>query len=54
MSLTTSLTGNAQFSILAIIPLFLIGGVIFISLPKETPIDNQGKIGFYQTEKQSS
>lgn len=35
MALTTSLTGNAQYSILAIIPLFIIGLFIFISLPKE-------------------
>lgn len=34
MSLTTTLTGNAQLSILAIIPLFVIGFVVFISLPK--------------------
>src|SRR5690606_25929172 len=34
MSLTTTLTGNAKFSILAIIPLFIIGGIIFIALPK--------------------
>ncbi|WP_379153650.1 MFS transporter [Paenibacillus sp. sgz5001063] len=34
MSLTTTLTGDASFSILAIIPLFLIGSLIFISLPK--------------------
>jgi UMF1 family MFS transporter len=35
MSLTTTLTGNAKFSILGIIPLFLIGFAIFITLPKE-------------------
>jgi MFS transporter, UMF1 family len=34
MSLTTTLTGNANLSILAIIPLFLIGFFIFITLPK--------------------
>lgn len=34
MSLTTTLTGNASFSILAIIPLFLIGFLVFITLPK--------------------
>lgn len=34
MSLTTTLTGNASFSILAIIPLFLIGLLVFITLPK--------------------
>ncbi|MCL6605300.1 MAG: MFS transporter [Paenibacillus sp.] len=35
MSLTTTLTGNANVSILAIIPLFLIGLGIFITLPKQ-------------------
>ncbi|WFR55692.1 MFS transporter [Anaerocolumna sp. AGMB13025] len=35
MSLTTTLTGNAKLSILGIIPLFLIGFAIFITLPKE-------------------
>jgi UMF1 family MFS transporter len=35
MALTTTLTGNAKFSILAIIPLFIIGLVIFLALPKE-------------------
>ncbi|WP_211750228.1 MFS transporter [Paenibacillus sp. Marseille-Q4541] len=35
MSLTTTLTGNAKFSILAIIPLFIIGFFVFITLPKE-------------------
>ncbi|GEM04649.1 permease [Halolactibacillus miurensis] len=34
MALTTSLTGNAQYSILAIIPLFIIGLTVFITLPK--------------------
>jgi UMF1 family MFS transporter len=34
MSLTTTLTGEARFSILSIIPLFLIGFFIFITLPK--------------------
>ncbi len=34
MSLTTTLTGNAKLSILAIIPLFIIGFVVFIALPK--------------------
>jgi len=34
MSLTTTLTGNAQLSILAIIPLFVIGLFVFITLPK--------------------
>jgi len=35
MSLTTTITGNAKLSILAIIPLFIIGFVVFITLPKE-------------------
>lgn len=35
MSLTTAITGNARWSILGIIPLFLIGFVIFMTLPKE-------------------
>ena len=36
MSLTTTLTGNAKLSILAIIPLFIIGFVVFITLPKSS------------------
>ncbi len=35
MSLTTTLTGNAKLSILAIIPLFIIGLVIFINISVE-------------------
>ncbi|HAQ41339.1 MAG TPA: MFS transporter [Clostridiales bacterium] len=35
MSLTTAVTGNARLSILGIIPLFIIGFAVFISLPKE-------------------
>lgn len=35
MSLTTTLTGSAKLSILAIIPLFIIGFCIFILLPKD-------------------
>lgn len=35
MSLTTTITGNARWSILGIIPLFIIGFLIFIVLPKE-------------------
>lgn len=35
MSLTTTITGNARFSILGIIPLFIIGFIVFITLPKE-------------------
>lgn len=34
MSLATTLTGNANVSVLAIIPLFVIGFCIFITLPK--------------------
>ncbi|WP_342565649.1 MFS transporter [Paenibacillus sp. FSL R7-0345] len=34
MALTTTLTGNATYSILSIIPLFLIGFFVFITLPK--------------------
>ncbi len=37
MALTTSLTGNAKFSILAIIPLFIAGFFVFITLPKDKP-----------------
>lgn len=37
MALTTTLTGNAQFSILAIIPLFIAGFFVFITLPKDKP-----------------
>ncbi|OKP92715.1 MFS transporter [Paenibacillus sp. P32E] len=37
MSLTTTLTGNASLSILSVIPLFIIGFVIFITLPKQEP-----------------
>jgi UMF1 family MFS transporter len=35
MSLTTTITGKARLSILGIIPLFIIGFIIFIALPKE-------------------
>lgn len=35
MALTTTLTGNAKFSILAIIPLFIAGFFVFITLPKD-------------------
>ncbi len=35
MSLTTTISGNARLSILGIIPLFIIGFLIFIILPKE-------------------
>jgi UMF1 family MFS transporter len=35
MSLTTTITGKARWSILGIIPLFIIGFIIFATLPKE-------------------
>ena len=35
MSLTTAVTGNARWSIIGIIPLFLMGFIIFIRLPVE-------------------
>ena len=35
MALTTTLTGNARYSILSIIPLFIAGLIVFINLPKE-------------------
>lgn len=35
MALTTTLTGNPKLSILAIIPLFILGFIVFITLPKE-------------------
>lgn len=35
MALTTTVTGNAKYSILSIIPLFIIGLIVFLMLPKE-------------------
>nr|WP_238328046.1 MFS transporter [Paenibacillus gorillae] len=35
MSITTTVTGNAKISILSIIPLFVIGLLVFLTLPKE-------------------
>ncbi len=35
MALTTTLTGNAKFSIFAIVPLFIAGFLVFITLPKD-------------------
>ena len=35
MSLTTTLTGEARYSVLAIIPLFIFGLIIFLMLPKQ-------------------
>ncbi|NLT46800.1 MAG: MFS transporter, partial [Clostridiales bacterium] len=37
MALTTTLTGNARYSILSIIPLFIAGLIVFNKLPKEQP-----------------
>ncbi|HOO26954.1 MAG TPA: MFS transporter [Lachnospiraceae bacterium] len=34
MALTTNMTGNARYSILSIIPLFIIGFFVFLTLPK--------------------
>ena len=41
MSLTTTLTGNARVSIFSIIPLFIIGLLVFLALPKEKSIDSE-------------
>lgn len=41
MSLTTTITGNARLSIFGIIPLFIIGFIIFISIPKEQKCSNE-------------
>lgn len=41
MSLATTLTGNAKLSIFAIIPLFIIGFVVFITLPKTSMINTK-------------
>ena len=41
MALTTTLTGNAQFSILSIIPLFIIGLIVFLTLPQEKKVVNR-------------
>lgn len=35
MALTTTLTGDAKYSILSIIPLFVAGFIVFINVPKE-------------------
>ncbi len=35
MALTTTITGNARWSIMGIIPLFIIGFIVFLSLPQE-------------------
>ncbi len=39
MAFTTTLTGNAKLSILSIIPLFIIGLIVFLTLPKEKKFD---------------
>ncbi len=41
MALTTTITGNARVSILGIIPLFVIGFIIFMVLPKEQKISSE-------------
>ncbi|HBN85267.1 MAG TPA: MFS transporter [Clostridiales bacterium] len=40
MALTTTLTGNAKYSIFSIIPLFVLGLIVFLALPKEQPKEN--------------
>ena len=35
MALTTDITGQAKYSILAIIPLFVAGFLVFLKLPKD-------------------
>jgi len=40
MSLTTTLTGNARVSIFSIIPLFIVGLLVFLALPKEKRFDS--------------
>lgn len=41
MALTTTVTGNAKLSILSIIPLFIIGLIVFLTLPKEEKIETE-------------
>ncbi|WP_431028069.1 MFS transporter [Lysinibacillus sp. LZ02] len=41
MALTTTVTGNAKLSILSIIPLFIIGLIVFLTLPKEKKIGGE-------------
>jgi UMF1 family MFS transporter len=36
MSFVTDLTGNARYSILGIIPLFILGFIVLLFLPKST------------------
>lgn len=44
MAFTTAVTGNAKYSILSIIPLFIVGFTVFISLPKERKISREKAI----------
>ncbi|MFF5996435.1 MFS transporter [Lysinibacillus sp. KU-BSD001] len=41
MAFTTTVTGNAKLSILSIIPLFIIGLIVFLTLPKEKKIGGE-------------
>ncbi len=43
MALTTTLTGNAKYSILSIIPLFVAGFIVLLNLPKEQPGNRSGE-----------
>lgn len=40
MALTTDITGQGRYSILAIIPLFIIGLIVFFMLPNDTEVEN--------------
>jgi UMF1 family MFS transporter len=42
MALTTTVTGNARYAMLGIIPLFVVGLAIFSRLPKLTAAENKG------------
>ncbi len=39
MALTTTITGNGRYSILAIIPLFVLGLLVFLKLPNDATLD---------------
>jgi len=39
MALTTTITGNGRYSILAIIPLFILGLLVFIKLPNDAELE---------------
>ena len=41
MALTTTLTGNAKLSIFSIIPLFVVGLIIFLTLPKDQALTKE-------------